>query len=166
MINKKDTAQMIDLMLNTDRLDPRADLFEEFPAFVLPPETHPAVTLQERGVVRKAHASFPARLRLFFFKDHGIDKNEAVGFRIARRNIHDRDSLCHSDLRRRDADTVRLAFHNTDQHGHKFEQWAVKRRNCLRFFSQDRIWKSPEGNGFHQNLERDAFQRFDLDLDL
>jgi len=32
---------MIDLVLDTNRLDPRADLFQEFTAFVLPPETPP-----------------------------------------------------------------------------------------------------------------------------
>ena len=122
MIDKKNTAQMIDLVFHTDRFDPGADFFTEFTALVLPAETNPPVTLQECRIIRKAHASLFPDLRFSFLKDDGVDQDETVRCRIALRNIHDRDGFGNTDLRRSDADPLRLAFHDPDQSRHKLQE--------------------------------------------
>lgn len=90
-VDKKNTAEVIHFVLDADGLDPLADFFMKFSVFVLPAKAHPPVTLQERGIIRKAHASFLASLRLSFFENHRIDENKPVRFRIAFRDVYDRN---------------------------------------------------------------------------
>ena len=82
MIDKKNALQMIDLVFHANRFDPGADFFVEFATFVLPAKADPLMTLQECRVIRKAHTTLLARFRLFFFKDHGIHKNETLSPRL------------------------------------------------------------------------------------
>ena len=119
MINKEDAAQMVDLMFDADRLDTQARLFVEFPAFILPAKAYPAMSHQKCGIVRKTHAAFLSGLGFSLFQDHGIHKNEAFGFRITLRHIHDRDGFGNADLWCCNADTMGLAFHNTNQGSNK-----------------------------------------------
>ena len=69
---------MIDLMLHTDRFDPRTRLFVKGSSLILPLETNPAVALQKRGVIRKAHATLLARFGFPLLENNGIHKNETL----------------------------------------------------------------------------------------
>jgi len=151
MIDKKDPAQMIDLMFDADRFNTGADLFVNCATLILEAEAHPSVAFQIRGIIRKAHTSFLSGLGIPFFEDHRIDEDQTMGPRITRGNIYNRDGLGHADLRRSDPDSMRLTFHRANHPCHKFQERTVKLNDRQRFLPQNGIWKNTEGRGFHHS---------------
>ena len=141
-VKKQLPCQMVQLMLNTDGLDPCSGEFFDLPLQRLITDAHLFKAVEVAGILWQAHAAFMTQ-RLARVPDQpGIDQDVLTGAWEPAADIDNHYALQDADLRRGNANAHFLSAHYAPQCFDQIVEPAVKNSDFLRFLAQAGIRKN------------------------